>query len=119
MHALFLYGTLLDAAALAASSGDKRLPWRGIPAVLEGAARVTFRGTPYPTLIRAPGSVHGLLVRPTAAALRRLAAYEGPTYRLVPVTVVTRHGPRRALAWTVPPRMADATRPWLPKTPAA
>lgn len=89
---------------LARQSGDPRLPWRARPASLEGHRRVVFRGTPYPTLRSAPsGTVAGMLIRPAAGAMRRLRAYEGACYRLHPFRVLTRHGPRRARAFVVPP----------------
>jgi gamma-glutamylcyclotransferase (GGCT)/AIG2-like uncharacterized protein YtfP len=118
MTPLFLYGTLLDRRRLARISGDPRLARATRPATLNGHARVRCRGTPYPTLIPAAAAVAGRLLRPTPAALRRLAAYEGPLYRLIPVTVATPGGPRRARAWCVPRRLADATLPWPPATRA-
>ncbi|WP_345892985.1 gamma-glutamylcyclotransferase family protein [Roseomonas acroporae] len=100
MPAVFLYGTLLDPAVLARRSGDPSLARRARPAVLHGWRRVILRGTPYPTLLPAPGAeVTGLLIRPGAAAMARLRDYEGPSYRLVPVRVATARGPRNALAW--------------------
>jgi len=99
---LFLYGTLLDRRTLARRSGDPGLPRRLRPAVLHGYRRVAFRGTPYPTLIPCPsGRVHGALLRPAPPALAALRRYEGPCYRLVPLRVVTPHGPVRARGWVV------------------
>jgi hypothetical protein len=46
--------------------------------------------TPYPTFIARPRAV-------TEGA--RLARYEGPSYRLRPLRVVTARGPVRAQAW--------------------
>ena len=97
---LFLYGTLLDPAVLARQGGERGLARRLRPARLEGFLRVGLRGTPYPTLVRREGAVtQGAVLRAGPAARRRLAAYEGPEYRLVPVRVVTRRGPVRARAW--------------------
>jgi len=77
--AIFLYGTLLDVRVLARRSGDARLARRRpVPAALDGHCRVVLRATPYPTLVPGPGIVQGVLLRPTAEALRRLATYEGP-----------------------------------------
>ena len=97
---LFLYGTLLDPEVLARQSGDRKLARRLKPARLEGYARTGLLGTPYPTLVRRPGAeTRGAVLRAGPAALRRLAAYEGPQYRLVPVRVETPRGPVRARAW--------------------
>ena len=105
---LFLYGSLLDPRVLARQSGERRLALRLRPAVLAGHARQPLRGTPYPTLVRRPGAVTaGALLRPGPAALRRLAAYEGAEYRLVPVRPQGPRGPVRAHAWVAPRWRAD------------
>ncbi len=81
-------------------AGQRGLGRRLRAAVLSGHARVVLRGTPYPTLLRRESAVtEGALLRVGPAALARLAAYEGPLYRLVPVRVETPRGPRRARAW--------------------
>jgi Gamma-glutamyl cyclotransferase, AIG2-like len=88
---LFLYGTLLDPAALAARSGDPTLPKRCRSAVLHGWRRVTLVGRPWPTLRRCANAViTGKVVTAGAAALRRLTVYEGPEYRLRLVVVEPR-----------------------------
>jgi gamma-glutamylcyclotransferase (GGCT)/AIG2-like uncharacterized protein YtfP len=108
---LFLYGTLLRPAVLDRMAGQPGLARRLRPARLEGWTRVALRGTPYPTLLRAPGTAtEGALLRCGAAALARLAAYEGASYRLVPVRVTTRRGPRRARAWVAPRWRASGIR---------
>ena len=115
MTLLFLYGTLLDPRVLAAQAGKAGIVRRLGPARLEGWQRVALRGTPYPTLIPAPGAVtEGAVLRVGPAALARLAAYEGPPYRLVPVRVMTAAGPRRAQAWVGPAWRAAAACPWHP-----
>jgi gamma-glutamylcyclotransferase (GGCT)/AIG2-like uncharacterized protein YtfP len=97
---LFLYGTLLDPRVLSRRSGERGLARRLRPARLEGHARVRLRGTPYPTLVRRPGAeTRGAVLRVGPAALRRLAAYEGAQYRLVPVRVETPRGTVRARTW--------------------
>lgn len=118
---IFLYGTLLDPRVLARHSGDARLARRRLAvARLAGYRRVTFRGTPYPTLLRATGSVvEGRLLRPTPAVLRRLARYEGPGYQLCPVLVQTPGGPLRARAWLTPRWRADSGRDWAGQTASA
>ncbi len=119
MMALFLYGTLLDPSLLAAKSGDAALIRRAVPALLPGYRRVLLRGTPYPTLLPDPRArVEGLLLpRIDSRALGRLAAYEGPPYRLAPVRVLTPRGPRRAWAWLTPRWRADAACAWHPPPP--
>jgi gamma-glutamylcyclotransferase (GGCT)/AIG2-like uncharacterized protein YtfP len=108
---LFLYGMLLDADRLARLGGDPGLPARLRPAVLRGFRRVAGAGG-YPTL--APdraGRVEGAVLGVSAAALRRLQAYEGPRYRLSPVRVETEAGPAAAFAWIAG---AAKRRPWEP-----
>jgi gamma-glutamylcyclotransferase (GGCT)/AIG2-like uncharacterized protein YtfP len=98
---LFLYGTLLDPRVLARQSGEPGLARRLRPARLGGYARAGLRGTLYPTLVPRPGAwTRGAVLRAGPAARRRLAEYEGPQYRLVPVRVETRRGPvRRGPGW--------------------
>jgi gamma-glutamylcyclotransferase (GGCT)/AIG2-like uncharacterized protein YtfP len=113
--AVFIYGTLLDPAVFSRFAGRAPLR-RAIPARLPGHRRVRLRGTPYPTLVAGAGAVCGLLLpRLSAAAFRRLAAYEGPDYALLPVRVRTRRGPRRARAWIAARRRADPTASWTPR----
>jgi gamma-glutamylcyclotransferase (GGCT)/AIG2-like uncharacterized protein YtfP len=84
-------------------AGHPGLARRLRPARLEGWARVGLRGTPYPTLVEAPGAAtEGALLRCGPGVLARLAAYEGAAYRLVPVRVTTRRGARNARAWVAP-----------------
>src|SRR5439155_21245731 len=83
---LFLYGTLLDANTLAAHGGNPNLPTRLVPAILPGWQRVAWRAGPYPTLRRhRANAVHGAVLIVAGRALTRLAAYEGPAYRLTRV----------------------------------
>jgi gamma-glutamylcyclotransferase (GGCT)/AIG2-like uncharacterized protein YtfP len=109
MH-LFLYGTLLDLDTLAARSGDPSLPARMRPALLRGWRRVQVKNSRFPTLTRdRQGEVRGAVVSVSAAALRRLQAYEGEGYELVRVLAQTRTGPLTAFAWIA----GSATRhPW-------
>jgi len=100
---VFLYGTLLDPKTLASRSGDPKLPHRGVAAALPGWCRVALPRAPWPTLRRdRSGAVTGVLVDAPAAAMRRLAAYEGSAYRLVPVVVSTARGNTVARAWIAP-----------------
>ena len=107
---LFLYGTLLSPATLAARSGDPALPRRCAPASLRGWRRVALPAVPWPTLRRDRRSVvTGSLVDVSAAAAARLAAYEGSTYRLVPVVVTTAKGKTAARTFIAP---GGTRRPW-------
>jgi gamma-glutamylcyclotransferase (GGCT)/AIG2-like uncharacterized protein YtfP len=97
---LFLYGTLLDPRVLARQAGSRLLARGLVRAWLRGWRRVGLRGTPYPTLVPdAAALTDGAVLRPELAALRRLRAYEGPGYRLVPVRPVTPRGRIVARAW--------------------
>ena len=97
---VFLYGTLLDRTTLAARSGDLALAARTAHAALAGWRRVALRGTRYPTLRRHRATrVCGVIVDVPARALARLAAYEGPRYRLRRVVVQTTKRKSPAFAW--------------------
>ena len=103
MIRLFLYGTLLDAENLASRGGQAGLNLRLAPATLQGWRRVAVRGGRYPTLRRdRAGFVHGALLTTPARVLARLAAYEGPAYRLARVVVRTANGKTAARTWIAP-----------------
>lgn len=106
MMRLFLYGTLLRPSLLARFAG-RRLPTQ--PCCLAGWERVRLRGTPYPTLRRAPGKVGGAVAVVGAAGFRRLSIYEGARYRLIRVTVRLGGRPLPAHAWIA---AAATRRPW-------
>ena len=109
---LFVYGTLLHAGTLASRGGHINLPARMLPAGLPGWRRVALRGERYPTLRRQRAGptlrrqradiVRGAVVTVPARALARLAAYEGPAYRLTRVVVVTPNGKTAVHAWIAP-----------------
>jgi hypothetical protein len=110
MTRLFLYGTLLDGVVLAKRSGDASLSARTSPATLTGWRRVALRGTRYPTLRRHRcGRVCGVIIGVPARALARLAAYEGPRYRLTRIVVQTARGKTAAKSWIAP---AGTRRAW-------
>ena len=110
---IFTYGTLLAPRVFARFAGRAPLR-RALPARLMGWRRVVLRGTPYPTLVREPGEVRGLLLpRLAPAAFARLSAYEGASYALMPIRVTTPRGPRRARAWMAAPWRATRL-PWHP-----
>ena len=98
MH-LFLYGTLLDTNLLATFAGR---PVAIAPATLRGWRRVALPDSRYPTLRRARGVVEGGLVRVNRHTMRRLAAYEGPSYRLTRIVVRTARGNAAASTWIAP-----------------
>jgi gamma-glutamylcyclotransferase (GGCT)/AIG2-like uncharacterized protein YtfP len=107
---LFLYGTLLNPTMLAQRSGDAAAPARCIAATLHGWQRVALPNGRWPSLRRQRGGqVFGAVVDVNAAAVRRLAAYEGEGYRLVPVVVATASGNTAAQAWLAP---GGTRRPW-------
>ena len=79
-------------------------------ATLTGWRRVALRGTRYPTLRRHRGGrICGVIADVPARALARLAAYEGPRYRLKRVVVHTAKRKTAALAWIAP---AGTRRKW-------
>ncbi|MBN8899704.1 MAG: hypothetical protein BGO51_25515 [Rhodospirillales bacterium 69-11] len=107
---LFVYGTLLDPDVLARRSGQpaplRRLRW----ARLRGWRRVAMRGGRWPTLVRQRGGwVDGALIALPAAAFGRIAAYEGPAYRLTRVVAAADGRDTAALTWIAP---AAARRAW-------
>jgi len=107
---LFLYGSLLDPDILAHRGGNPRLGHERQSATLSGWRRVCLVRTRWPTLRRGRGTqVEGIVVRAPAASLLRLAAYEGPSYRLIRVVVCTARGKTAAGTWIAP---GGTLRPW-------
>ena len=102
---LFVYGTLQEPALVARLTG-KPAPMQ--PATLDGLVPVPLVGTLYVMLARGRGRVSGALILTDRRGLRRLAAYEGPRYRLTRVRprVEGDRTPIHALAWIA----AEATR---------
>jgi hypothetical protein len=85
----FFYGTLLDRDVASLVLG-RRLPPRAFaPAALPGHARRRVKGASYPIVVRDPrGEVAGAVVGGLSIRdVRRLAAYEGPRYRIAPLKV--------------------------------
>ena len=101
---LFLYGTLLGPDTLARRGGGaSAVRARPVAATLRGWKRVRMRDGRCPTLRRdRTGSVRGAVATVRADALARLAAYEGPAYRLTRVVVDTSNGKTVARAWIAP-----------------
>jgi hypothetical protein len=85
----FFYGTLLDHDVIALVLGRRLPPKAFVPAILPGYSRWRVHGGSYPISLpdrkgEVPGAiVGGLSVRDVG----RLAAYEGPGYRIAPLKV--------------------------------
>jgi hypothetical protein len=85
----FFYGTLLDSDVAALVLGRRLPPAAFVPASLPGHARRRAKGATYPVVVpdpcrEAPGVVVGGL---SARDVARLAAYEGPGYRIASLRV--------------------------------
>lgn len=85
----FFYGTLLDRDVAALVLGRRLPPQAFLPATLHGFARYRAKGVTYPIIVRDPnGMVSGAVVSGLSSLdVDRLAAYEGPRYRIAPLTV--------------------------------
>lgn len=111
----FFYGTLLDGDVTALVLGRRLPPRRFAPAVLPGHARWRVQGGSYPIAVpdrraEVPGAVvEGLSARDVA----RLAAYEGPGYRIATLKVKVRGA--LAIVPVFEPlggRLTPTNRPW-------
>lgn len=108
---IFAYGTLRDRQTFLRVAGTTGPLDAAMPAILPGFRRVALLGTPYPTLLRDPrAATDGVLLRVSAATLRRLHRYEGPAYRFVPVLPRVGSTRVRAHAWIAAD--ADPQTPW-------
>ena len=89
MATFFFYGTLLDHDVMALVIGRRLPPQAFVPATLRGHVRRRAKGVSYPILMRDPGGeVEGGVVGGLSTAdVARLAAYEGPGYRIVALKV--------------------------------
>ena len=85
----FFYGSLLDHDVTAIVVGRRLPPAAWLPATLPGHRRTLARGVSYPVLVRDPrDTVRGAVVGGfSALEVERLAAYEGPRYRIAPLKV--------------------------------
>lgn len=100
----FAYGTLMDAAVLAAATG---LRLAGAPAQLDGHRRCALHGLPWPALVPdVAARVDGVLYRDLSPpAFAALDAFEGADYRRVAVHVRAADGrllPAQAYLWQGP-----------------
>lgn len=85
----FFYGTLLDSDVVAVVLGRRLPPAAFVPASLLGHARWRAKGATYPVVVPDPkGQVPGVIVGGLSLTdVTRLAAYEGPGYRIAPLKV--------------------------------
>jgi Gamma-glutamyl cyclotransferase, AIG2-like len=85
----FFYGTLLDRDVTMLVLGRRLPPDAFVPAALPGHDRRKVKGASYPIVVRDPKSeVAGAIVGGLSARdVARLAAYEGPRYRIAPLKV--------------------------------
>jgi hypothetical protein len=89
LRRFFVYGTLLDRDVTALVLGRRLPPAAFAPALLPDHRRRRAKGASYPVVVRAPDSeVSGAVISGLSARdVARLAAYEGPGYRIVMVGV--------------------------------
>jgi hypothetical protein len=85
----FFYGTLLDHDVTALVLGRRLPPAAFVPAILPGYSRWRVQGGSYPISVpdrkgEVPGAIVGGL---SARDVARLAAYEGPGYRIATLKV--------------------------------
>jgi hypothetical protein len=85
----FFYGTLLDHDVTALVLGRRLPPAAFVPATLPGYSRWRVQGGSYPISVPdRKGQVSGAIVGGLSARdVARLAAYEGPGYRIAPFKV--------------------------------
>lgn len=88
----FFYGSLLDSDVTALVIGRRLPPTAWVPASLSGHTRSKAKGVSYPILVRDPrGKAKGaVVVGFSPLEVKRLAAYEGPRYRIAPLKVKIR-----------------------------
>jgi hypothetical protein len=111
----FFYGTLLDHDVTALVLGRRLPPAAFVPAVLPGYSRWRVQGGSYPISVpdrkgEVPGAIVGGLSRRDVA---RLAAYEGPGYRIATLKVKT--GETMATVSVFEPivsKLKPTNRPW-------
>ena len=86
----FFYGTLLDRDVASLVLGRRLAPSAFVTAALPGHARRRVKDATYPIVVRDPRSeVRGAIVGGLSERdVKRLAAYEGPRYRIARLRVV-------------------------------
>jgi Gamma-glutamyl cyclotransferase, AIG2-like len=115
MMRFFFYGTLLDPDVMALVIGRRLPPSAFVPAILPGHSRRRAKGATYPVVVRAAADrVRGVVVGGlTSRDVARLAAYEGPGYRIARLKV--RIGDELATVSVFEPivaRLQPSTSPW-------
>ena len=115
MATFFFYGTLLDPDVMALVIGRRLPPSAFVPAILPGHARRRAKGASYPVVVRdAADRVRGVVVGGlTSRDVARLAAYEGPGYRIARLKV--RIGGELTTVSVFEPviaRLQPSTSPW-------
>jgi hypothetical protein len=85
----FFYGTLLDQDVATLVLGRRLPPMAFVPAALPRHARRRVKGASYPIVVRDPKSevAGAIVVGLSPRDVGRLAAYEGPRYRIAPLKV--------------------------------
>jgi hypothetical protein len=115
MKRFFFYGTLLDPDVMALVIGRRLPPSAFVPAILPRHSRRRAKGATYPVVVRAMADrVRGVMVAGlTSRDVGRLAAYEGPGYRIARLKV--RVGGELATVSVFEPvvaRLQPSTSPW-------
>jgi hypothetical protein len=111
----FFYGTLLDPDVTALVLGRRLPPAAFVPATLPGYSRWRVQGGSYPISVpdrkgEVPGAIVGGL---SARDVTRLAAYEGPGYRIAALKV--RAGDALTTVSVFEPiasKLKPTSRPW-------
>jgi hypothetical protein len=111
----FFYGSLLDPAIRGAVTGPHGARCRIVPATLDGWRRCRWRHAIYPVLLRKPGAVvQGCLVQGVDAVVAsRLAAFEGPSYRVAVVAVRNAEGGVFRAYVFLPSRRLASSNSWV------
>ncbi len=115
MATFFFYGTLLDPDVMALVIGRRLPPQAFVPAILPGHSRRRAKGATYPVVVRdAADQVQGVVVGGlTSRDVARLAAYEGPGYRIAQQKVrVAGEVVTVSVFEPVVARLQPSTSPW-------
>ncbi len=111
----FFYGTLLDPDVTALVLGRRLAPGAFRGAVLPGHARRRAKGASYPIVVRDQREqVHGAIVEGLSPRdVDRLAAYEGPGYRIATLRVqVNGHLTITSVFEPMENRLEPSAEPW-------
>jgi hypothetical protein len=111
----FFYGTLLDHDVTALVLGRRLPPAAFVPAVLPGYSRWRVQGGSYPISVPdRKGEVSGAIIGGLSARdVARLAAYEGPGYRIAPLKVkVAGAVTSVAVFEPIASKLKPTNRPW-------